>query len=60
MNKLEENFNAVRALDTLPEIELPLMKLKLVDHQMKEDLHILPGEVPDDALNILVSVFYTS
>ncbi|XP_032674162.1 uncharacterized protein LOC116845502 [Odontomachus brunneus] len=50
----EPSFNAVRALDTLPEIELPLRELKLLDRQMKEDLHILPDEMPDNAMKVLM------
>lgn len=53
----EENFNALRAFDTLPEIELPLLDQRILDLQINEDLHILPGEIPDDRLDVIVSYF---
>jgi len=53
--KKGEDFDAVRALDTLPTIELPSLNQYLFHSaHLDEDLHILPGEKPDGRLQVIV------
>ncbi|XP_025153559.1 uncharacterized protein LOC105187819 isoform X2 [Harpegnathos saltator] len=53
-DKPQNKFSVARALDTSTEIELPLVEQKFLDLQIDEDLHILPGEIPDGKLQVLM------
>jgi hypothetical protein len=54
--KKGEDFDAVRALNTLPAMELEPSLNQYLFHSahLDEDLHILPGEKPDGRLQVIV------
>lgn len=49
----EEELQAVRDLESAASIDLSLAVQKLHGLQINEDLHILPGEVPDGRLQMI-------
>lgn len=55
-DKPRDDFPDVRALDdTTAVLDLPKSSF---DFQVVEDLHILPGEIPDKRLQTIVSMFH--
>jgi len=53
--KKGEDFDAVKALDTFPAMELPSLNQYLLHSaHLDEDLHILPGEKPESRLQVIV------
>lgn len=59
-DKPRGGFADVRALDdTTAVLDLPRRRPKsLFDFQVVEDLHLLPEEIPDKRLQIIVSMFH--
>lgn len=59
-DKPRDGLPDVRALDdTTTVLDLPKRRPKSsFDFQVVEDLHILPGEIPDKRLQTIVSMFH--